>query len=250
MASTIHHLSVAQLYYENYLTNYNEEEKNRFLLGSIAPDWSAEKGKVNGKPQKERRLSHFIDAEAKDDKLDLKLSTPNINKFKEKYGDKLNDPFTLGYYVHLLTDKFWFEVAMPFFIKKNLYFINREVRTIDDLSNKAFIDWYRQNFYGDYDVHNIIIGAMVFGEKAQLPNFLEFNLDNLLVEEIEIKCLKNFLNKNYERLSFLRTITDEEAMERFLQRKNDIKVADLPTTTEFINQCVNYCFKMINETEK
>lgn len=247
MASTMHHIAIGQLYYEKYLSGYSEEEKNRFLLGTIAPDWSSEIKKVEGKPQKERKQSHFIDYECSGDKIDLKASIPNIELFKETYKKDLKDPFTLGYLIHLLTDKFWFEVVIPLFIKKNLIEINNQARVLEDLTNEEFINWYRNNIYDDFDIHNIIIGAMVFGEKVEFPSFLEFDLTNFIVEDIDIDCLKSFLEKNYERLKFVKTISDEEAMEQFLQKKKDIKVADLPTISEFINQCVDYCFDIINE---
>ena len=247
MASTMHHIAIGQLYYENYLSGYSEEEKNRFLLGTIAPDWSSEEGKIKNVPQIGRMKSHFINYELKDEKIDLRVSTPNIELFLQKYQSRLEDPFVLGYLVHLLTDKFWFEIVIPLFVKKNLIAIDKNAKSIFEIRNQDFINWYRDNFYNDFDVHNIILGAMVFGEKVEFPNFLEFNLDNLLVEEINIDYLKKFLEKNYERLKFVKDITDEEAMEQFLKRKNDIKVADMSTISEFINKCVEYCFSFINE---
>lgn len=246
MASTMHHLAIGQLYYEKYLSNYSEEEKNRFLLGTIAPDWSSEEGKVAGIPQTGRKESHFIDVDLKDEKIDLRASTPNVELFLNKYQEKLNDPFVLGYLVHLFTDKFWFEVVIPLLIKRNLVNINSTAKVLEDLTNEEFINWYRSNFYDDFDIHNIIIGAMVFGEKVEFPNFLEFDLSNLLVEEINIEHLKSFLKKNYDRLKFVKDITDEEAMDMFLKKKNNIKVADLPTISEFINKCVDYCNEMID----
>ena len=102
MASTMHHIAIGQLYYEKYLSSYNEQEKNRFLLGTIAPDWSSEIEKIEGKPQIERKESHFIDVDLTSEKIDLKPSTPNIDLFLNKYQEKLNDPFVLGYFIHLL----------------------------------------------------------------------------------------------------------------------------------------------------
>lgn len=246
MASTMHHIAIGQLYYEKYLSDYSEEEKNRFLLGTIAPDWSIEEGNLKGKTQLVRKDSHFIDGKLSVEKIDLRPSTPNVELFLNKYQSKLSDPFVLGYLVHLLTDKFWFEVVIPLFIKKNLTSINKNAKVLEDLTNEEFINWYRNNFYDDFDIHNIIIGAMVFGEKVEFPNFLEFDLSNLEVEEINLDYLKKFLEKNYERLKFVKDIKDEEAIEKFLQKKNDIKVADLPTISEFINKCVDYCNEFIS----
>lgn len=70
-----------------------ELNKNRFLLGSIAPDAYL--------PSKQfKMISHFA----------YKGNGPNIdgNAFLDKYKNYLNDSFYLGYYCHLLSDKLWF----------------------------------------------------------------------------------------------------------------------------------------------
>lgn len=242
MASTMHHIAIGQLYFEKYLSNYSEYEKNQFLLGTIAPDCDKQK-----EDESKRMKSHFIDNKLLDDKLDLAIYIPEIEKFINKYKDKLNDPYVLGYLVHLITDKFWFEVVMPIFIRKNLDIIDKEAKTINDLKYNSYVDWYYKSLYPDFDIHDIIIGAMVFGEKVEFPNLLEFDLDNLIVDEINYDGLQMFLEQTYERLKFIKDISDEEAMEQFLQKKNDIKVADLPTISEFINKCVDYCFSIISD---
>lgn len=242
MASVMHHIAIGQLYYEKYLSDYSKKDKNRFLLGTIAADC----GK-NKELEQKRMKTHFIDNKLIDEKIDLSVFTPNIDFFIEKYNKELRDPFVLGYLVHLITDKFWFEVVIPIFIRKNLDLIDSSVKVMDDLSHQIFLNWYHDTVYADFDVHDIIIGAMVFGEKVEFPNFLEFDLSNLLVDIIDEDELKKFLEDNYERLKFVRDISDEEAMEKFLAHKMNIKVADLSTTSEFINKCVDYCFEIIND---
>ena len=242
MASTMHHLAIGQLYYEKYLSDYSEYDKNRFLLGVIAPD--------SGKQvddERKRMKSHFIEHNLIGDKLDLSIYVPSIDKFLEKYSTRLTDPYVLGVLVHLITDKFWFEVVMPIFIRKNLDLIDSDAKTIEDLKHKDYSEWYYKNIYPDFDIHDIIIGAMIFGEKVEFPNLLEFNLDNLVVDELDEDNLKEFIKMTYERLKFLKDISDEEAMEKFLAKKKELKVADLPTTSEFINKCIDYCFEIIDE---
>lgn len=242
MASVMHHIAIGQLYYERYLSDYTEEEKNRFLLGVIAPDC----GKQRDNEEK-RKKTHFIKSELLNDKLDLSIYVPDIDGFLNKYQEKFDDPYVMGYLVHLITDKFWFEVVMPIFIRKSLDLIDTNAKTINDLKHQSYIKWYYDNVYPDFDIHDIIIGAMIFGEKVEFPNLLEFDSTNLSVEEIDEELLHIFLEESYERLKFVKDISDEEAMEKFLARKKDIKVADLPTISEFINKCVEYCFEIIDD---
>lgn len=89
MASVVIHMCVAhEVSKKIKLKNYNE-----FLLGTIAPDISKRIGWS-------RDLSHFIDSDT---------TYPDLNRFLKKYGDKLDNDFILGYYVHLYTDYLWFK---------------------------------------------------------------------------------------------------------------------------------------------
>lgn len=241
MASIMHHLAIGQLYYEKYLIDYSENDKQSFLMGVIAPDCGKQLD-----DESNRMKSHFIEHTVKNDNLDLDIYIPDVELFVDKYKDKLKDPFVLGCLIHLITDKFWFEVVIPIFIRTHLSSIDEQAKTIDDLLHQDYVAWYKKTIYSDFDIHDIIIGAMIFGEKVEFPNLLEFDVSNLLVEEIDEDSLKQFLRETYERLEFLKNITDEEAMEKFLAKKKELKVADLPTTSEFINKCIDYCFDFID----
>ena len=93
MASSIIHMAVA---YEINKTINRDIDK--ILIGSIAPDISKEIGETKLK-------SHFLDS--KD------TSIPNIDRFLDKYKDKLDDDFVLGYFIHLYTDYLWFKYFIP-----------------------------------------------------------------------------------------------------------------------------------------
>ena len=69
-------------------------DENYLLLGSIAPDISKQIGET-------KEISHFLDHSNEDD-------IPNIDRFLSKYRSELNNPFEMGYFIHLLTDKYWF----------------------------------------------------------------------------------------------------------------------------------------------
>lgn len=130
MASIVIHMCVAsEINKKIELKNYNE-----FLLGAIAPDISRVVGWS-------RDLSHFIDRR--------QSIYPNINKFLKKYGNKLDNDFMLGYFVHLYTDYLWFK----YFIRDIKY------KGIITLFDGTKIDYdenmFRKYVYNDYTNLNV-----------------------------------------------------------------------------------------------
>jgi len=89
MASAMIHLCIA-----NEVNKYLKWDNNMILLGSIAPDISKQVGET-------KEISHFLDHTNEDD-------IPNIERFLAKYRGELDKPFEVGYFIHLLTDKYWF----------------------------------------------------------------------------------------------------------------------------------------------
>lgn len=96
MASAIMHIAVA-----DKVNKFLNMEDKMLFLGTIAPDISKQVGTS-------RDLSHFIDNTD---------GIPNVNKFYNKYKDYLNNPFEMGYYIHILTDYYWFKEFIPKRIK-------------------------------------------------------------------------------------------------------------------------------------
>lgn len=124
MASALIHMAVAKK-----VNKILKEDEKPFLLGSIAPDVAKIVGIDRGK-------THFVD--------DSKSASPNIKLFLKKYRSKLNEPFELGYYIHLVTDVLWFDEFLPNFIK------NGRIRDKEDniikVSQKEGIEF----LYSDY----------------------------------------------------------------------------------------------------
>lgn len=100
MASAIIHLAVAK----TLERNLNIENKKDYYLGSIAPDISKQIGE-------NKRNSHFLHNSLDD--------IPNIELFMEKYPKFRNNSFELGYFIHLYTDKIWFEEFLSQIIAGN-----------------------------------------------------------------------------------------------------------------------------------
>ena len=130
MASIVIHMCVAsEINKQIKVKNYNE-----FLLGAIAPDISRVVGWS-------RDLSHFIDSKQN--------IYPDMNKFLEKYGNKLDNDFILGYFVHLYTDYLWFKYFIRDIKYKGLITL-RDGTKIDYDENT-----FRKYLYDDYTDLNV-----------------------------------------------------------------------------------------------
>ena len=68
---------------------------------------------------------------------------------KDKYGNRLDDDFVLGYYIHLYTDYLWFKYFVPDFCENgSLYKLDGTKEFVDD-DKKLYY------FYNDYTNLNI-----------------------------------------------------------------------------------------------
>ena len=93
MASTIIHMAVA-----NEINKSLKRDNDLLLIGSIAPDLSRQIGESKVE-------SHFLE--------NIDNDIPNIDKFLDKYKNKLSDDFVMGYFIHLYTDYLWFKYFIP-----------------------------------------------------------------------------------------------------------------------------------------
>lgn len=124
MASLVIHICVAKKLNENL-----KLDEGQLLFGSIAPDL----GKMISHSKIE---SHFID--------DFNSDIPNMDAFLNKYYDYLYDPFVLGYFIHLYTDKIWWEIFMP------TKFCGSNVKLLDGSLGPDDVDLWTELLYNDY----------------------------------------------------------------------------------------------------
>ena len=179
MASSVMHMCVAKKINEKLKMSENE-----LLLGSIAPDISKHLGETKTK-------SHFLN----DDK------TVNIDKFLEKYKSKLNQPFIMGYFIHLYTDFLW-----------EKYFINDIVNDdtitlLDGQKIPSDKELYKKLIYNDYTNLNIQLldeynlDLSLFYEEVTIPNIFmdEIPVDKLqlIVDQAGIIIQNTKINKSY-----------------------------------------------------
>lgn len=164
MASAVIHIAVAKEI--NKDLKMNEKE---LFLGTIAPDISKQLGESKVK-------SHFL----LNDKTDL----PIFDKFLDKYKNNLNNPFIMGYYIHLFTDYLWFKYFIPEITNSSDY-----IKVLSGNKIKCTKEEIEKLIYNDYTNLNISLieeydlDLSLFYEDIEIPNikFDEIPLDKLQV---------------------------------------------------------------------
>jgi len=160
-------------------------DKELFYIGNIAPDsWR------NSNSNKQE--SHF--------EIDGKI---NYMNFYNKYKNYLDNPYVLGYFIHLITDKYWY-------------------------SNELSTVYYKHN---KVDIYNEEIGKLVCNltkhYKIDKLNKIPNNLINP-IDELETKGINGtieFINNN----SF-----KDLKMSKILKLEDTIK--DIDDTCKFIKE--------------
>ena len=164
MASAVIHIAVAKEI--NKDLKMNEKE---LFLGTIAPDISKQLGESKVK-------SHFLS----DDQSTL----PILDKFLDKYKNNLNNPFIMGYYIHLFTDYLWFKYFIPEITHSSDY-----IKVLSGNKIKCTKEEIEKLIYNDYTNLNISLieeydlDLSLFYEDIEIPNikFDEIPLDKLQV---------------------------------------------------------------------
>lgn len=183
MASAIIHLAVAK-YLEKHL---NINNKKDYYLGSIAPDISKQIGKTKQK-------SHFL--------YNTKENVPNIQMFIDKYPNFKDKSFDLGYYIHLVTDKIWFDNFL-----ENIIISGESLKLLDGTIIKTTSQEIQNILYSDYINLNIQVideyqmDLSLFYEDFTVPNtdISEIPIEklNILIDKMGIIIENSTTNKNY-----------------------------------------------------
>lgn len=190
MASAIIHLCVAKEV--NKVLGMDEK---LLFLGTIAPDLSKQIGQS-------KEISHFLDHSNEDD-------IPNIDRFLNKYGEELHNPFEMGYFIHLLTDKYWFRDYVYKYIERYSIESGRKDLTYSALKKLIYDDYTNINIdlidkYG--------LSLELFYDKINYPTskITEIPMDKLpiIVEKMgliieESKEEKTFIFDTYDIVKFI-----------------------------------------------
>ena len=205
MASSVIHMAVA-----NEINKVIKKDTHKLLIGSIAPDISKHLGETKVK-------SHFLDSEDTD--------IPNIDKFLNKYKDKLDDDFVMGYYIHLYTDYLWFK----YFISEIYNEENNMITKLDGSivkCNGNMLDFY---IYNDYTNMNIKLldeynmDVSIFYE--EIP-YLENIIDEIPMDKIKTIVDKTsiIIENTKEHKDFVFNI---ENIKKFIERSTELILAQL-----------------------
>ena len=203
MASAIIHISVA-----NEINKKLKMNNDLLLIGSIAPDLAKLIGQTKDK-------GHFLFGDK---------GTPHIDKFLLKY--RIDNPFNMGYYIHLYTDLYWFRDLLPKHYKnKKLVFKNGEEL---DISFEKRLE----AIYKDYT-----------------------SLNNILIKKYNIDT--SFLNKEYKidteisELDFTKLNLLTKETNRLINESvtYPLEIFDELEIIEFINSCVENILKEVENEQ-
>lgn len=204
MASSMIHIAVA-----HELNKKLMRDEQKLLIGTIAPDIS----KLIGKTKKD---SHFLNEEE---------NIPDLYKFLTKYKNNLSDDFVMGYYIHLLTDYFWFKYFIPEIYENNL--IKKLDGTVVNCKGNMAIMY----MYNDYTNLNI---QVIDEYKLDLKIFYnEIPKIDYIIDEIPMDKISIIINKV------------EKIIEESKERKE--LVFNIDNIKKFINLSVTLIFAKIKE---
>lgn len=206
MASAVIHLAVAKVL-EPY---FDIKKRKDYYLGAIAPDIAKQIGRT-------KQESHFL--------YDEKEDVPNIKIFTNKYPNFYKNDFDLGYYIHLFTDKLWFDKFLNTLVQSN------SIRLIDGTIVNVPPEELPQLIYSDYTNLNIKVieeynmDLSLFYEEFEKP---ETTIDEVPIEQLNILIdkmgviIENSTNeKNYIFDIYLIKDFIETTKERILKEIKD-----------------------------
>ncbi len=208
MASALIHLAVAK----KLLNNLEVDNKKDYYLGSIAPDISKQIGlsKVS---------SHFL--------IHTKPDIPNIQMFINKYPNFMSNSFDLGYFIHLYTDKLWFNGFLDNLI------CNESIKLLDGTIIETTTQEMQNMIYSDYTNMNTQLideyemDLSLFYEEFQEPktNIIEiptYRLD-ILINKMGLLIANSKEEKSYTIDIYLVKNFIDFASEEILKVINNLK---------------------------
>ena len=196
MASSLIHMSVAK----EIGKRINKRSKD-YYLGSIAPDIAKQIGLPKG-------ATHFQYAAD---------NVPNIDVFLDLYRDDMKSDYTLGYFIHLYTDKMWFDGFIDYLV------CNDSVKLRDGTLLRLPEEEITKLIYNDYTNMNISL-------------LDKYELDLSLIYEDYIKPVTKVKEADLDKMPVLL-----EQMGRIIENsKNDKKyIFNMNMVNTFIKDCTN-----------
>ncbi len=206
MASAIIHLAIAK-----ELENKLEIDDHKdYFLGSIAPDIA----KQIGMPKSTSHFSH-----------NSRNDIPDINLFVKRYPTFKYNSFNLGYFIHLYTDKIWYEEIMTKISN------GESIKLLDGTTINTSKEEISQLIYSDYTNLN---KDLIDEYNLDLSLFYEdFKVPDTSINEIPINKLDILINK----MGIIIENSQKEKQYTF----------DIYLVKEFIKDCTN---RILEEIKK
>ena len=199
MASAVIHLCVAKK-----VNSYVQKNEREFSLGAIAPDIAKLVGESKNR-------SHFLDEDDSED------TPPHYERFINKYKDRLNNAFELGYLVHLMTDFYWF--------KDYVY------QYIEDYTNDKSVTYtaIKKIIYSDYTslnqdlIDDYMLDLYYFQNQIDYP---KSPIDEIPMDKLDVLVEKmGLIIKNMENNKSL--MIDEKKIILFIESCGNKIISDL-----------------------
>lgn len=173
MPSTVIHLCIAKQINKKF-----KFDEQLLYLGSIAPD-------ISKFSNFSKLKTHFSNQDYPDE--------PIIKDFYKKYQNKFNDPFILGYFIHLIADDLW---------NKYIYAKNNSPKEV--ITKLLYIDYYSLNkkLISEYQIDLSKLNNYDYNTLSQIDDLSFDQLPTLITETI------NVVNSSKEQEPMIITIDD------------------------------------------
>ena len=233
MGSAVMHLCIGK----KIAKKLNNSDRKEFLIGNLAPDLS----KLTNQS---RYISHFLKKIVIND---TEREVPDLDKFLEKYKDRLNEPFIQGYLCHLISDDVWFREYIPNHVvsitedKKQIL-----LRDIDD-----YIPYgdFRAMMYSDYNKTNKDLFLLY---KLNLKRFDNMDIDDPNMEEFEFDEIHRLIDQISDYLEYCKS-GDEEIEPDFDDNRMDdydvepLKILSNTEIVTFIEEAIDSVIEKYTE---
>lgn len=192
------------------IINKHIKNKDTFITGCVAPDIAIPSKITKG-------IGHFRQNSK------LFFSSPNLNLFLDKYKDRLDEDFVLGYFCHLYADVVFSKYYMPKIAtpldKKYNNFNSTKANYVFLQKNKNIMDarfYSKMNpIYQDYTISDTYLI-----KEFNLPLDYNFSVEDPKMEEIDPAKLTNI--KNIIKVYFSNAVIEEDTTIMDIKKYCDI----------------------------
>ncbi len=188
-------------------------DNDSIMLGSVLPDLT-----IN----RRHALSHFQDVNGEL----YYIARPEL--FLEKYKDTLNNPISIGYLIHLLTDRYY---SYNFYQKYFNFKDNKPEKLKHKYSYINNVKKFKRKLYYQYDEYLLKHGLV--------EKFKNSDIIDLIPKYQELAFDKQFLKEYIQE-------TNDEIDYYFTEIDKTYKIKDQKYFDNLYNGCLEYILKYFN----